>query len=185
LIATGGSTNTEPFAGRIGSAACRVLILVASTPASSARLIPLAEPFSSADNTERNSAAIGLAHVSLVVIHTLGVSGATSGVEDVSDIATSVAVESDSVPDANGRQEATRRFVAKRAELLALTSDGVEDTVGVRFAASLGHTTSLASRLALSRSGSSQPFTSSYRSASTRRSETGALGVTELSGDIP
>jgi hypothetical protein len=183
LVAARRSADAEPLASRIGSAARGVLVLIASTEASAARLIPLAEPFGRAGNTDWDGAAIGLAHVSLFVEHALFVGNATSGVEGVSDVAASVAFAGNVIPDADRRQETTFALVAEAAELLALAGDSIEDAVGVSLAASLVHAASFASGLADLRS--RQPLASGDGSAGTLRSEAGALGVAELCGDVP
>lgn len=85
----------------------------------------------------------------------------------------------DLIVDAHGRNKTALDLVAERADLLALTGDGIEAAVGVAVAAGLVHAASFAGLLASG--GGRQPFAGGDGSASTFGSEASALGVAELS----
>ena len=155
--------------------------MIAIAPASTARRIPLAQPFSFTRNIDRNSLTVSLARVRFGIIHALGVSFTSSRVEGVGNITTSVAVSSNSIPNAHGRNKRTFSLVAERADLLALTSDRIETAISMSIAARLGHATSFASRLTNRSRINIQPLASRNGSASTFRSEASTLGIAELS----
>lgn len=148
-------------------------------------MIPLAEPFGLARNVDRDGAAVSFAGIRLAIVHALGVGFATSRIESVSDIAASVAVTSDLIPDAHGGKKRAFGLVAEGADLLALTSDGIEAAVSVLVAAGLAHAAGFTGRLTDGCRLDIQPLASRDGSACAFRSEASALGVAELSRDVP
>lgn len=182
-VAAGGNADGEIFARRICGTSELVHVLVTCSPASAARRIPLAEPFSLAWNVDGDGGAVSLAHVGDGVVHALAIIDATGGIKGVSDIAASVACSADLIPDAHGWEESACGLVAEFADLLALTGDGIVTAISVGIAAGLAHATSFASGLASRRS--SHPFAGGDGCASTLRADASADRVAKLGGDVP
>lgn len=147
-VAAGRNADGEILASRICGAGELVHVLIASSPASAARRIPLAEPFGLARNVDGDGGAVSLAHVGDGVVHALAVIDAAGGIKGVSDVAASVACSADLIPDAHGWEESACGFVAEFANLLALTGDGIVTAISVGVAAGLAHAASFASGLA-------------------------------------